>query len=49
MRRIEIGVIIIKKHVFLNFVKKYVRLNRKKVVIIAIIIEYVRICLNLLI
>ena len=46
---LEIGVIVVKKHVFLNFMENYVRLKwkKKKVkVIITIIIEYTWICLN---
>ena len=45
---IEIEVIIVKNICLLNFVKKYVRLKWKKKVsiIITIIIEYARICLN---
>ena len=45
---IEIDAIIVKKHVFFNFVEKYARFKWKKKVnvIITIIIEYAWMCLN---
>ena len=49
---IEINVIVVKKHVFLKFVGKYVRLKGKKrklmyyYLIITIIIEYACMCQN---